>query len=147
MKVKDLAYATEDGTTINMMIDHPQYGWVPFSARADDVEEHGRQMHAEAKAGKLGPIAAYTPPPAPSTEALDATARATRAAHLQASDWTQLADARRSMGATLASQWDAYRQALRDLPSQPGWPATISWPKSPAEPTTTTTTPALMQPW
>jgi len=131
MKVKDLAYATEDGTTINMMIEHPQYGWVPFSARHDDAEDHGRQLHAEAIAGKLGPIADYVPPPPPSTEALEQAARHQRYAALAGCDWTQLADARKSMGAALASQWDAYRQALRDLPQQAGWPTDISWPAAP----------------
>lgn len=28
-------------------INHPVYGWVPFTADANDVAEHGRAIHAE----------------------------------------------------------------------------------------------------
>jgi hypothetical protein len=42
-------------------------------------------------------------------------------------DWTQLADA-----PTLASaSWTAYRQALRNVPEQQGFPWNITWPKTP----------------
>ncbi|WP_251978567.1 DUF4376 domain-containing protein [Salinicola avicenniae] len=34
-----------DGT-IDCEIEHPDYGWIPFTASADDVEESGRQLHA-----------------------------------------------------------------------------------------------------
>lgn len=38
----------EDGR-IDCEIDHPVYGWIPFTAAANDVEEHGRIIHAAAK--------------------------------------------------------------------------------------------------
>jgi hypothetical protein len=41
-------------------------------------------------------------------------------------DWTQLADA-----PVDKQVWSAYRQALRDVPNQAGFPAKIDWPKSP----------------
>jgi hypothetical protein len=42
-------------------------------------------------------------------------------------DWTQLTDA-----PTLASaSWMAYRQALRDVPGQQGFPWNITWPEAP----------------
>ncbi|WP_412841983.1 phage tail assembly chaperone, partial [Cereibacter johrii] len=31
-----------------------------------------------------------------------------------------------------AAAWTAYRQALRDVPEQPGFPAEIAWPEPPA---------------
>lgn len=31
-----------------------------------------------------------------------------------------------------ATAWRAYRQLLRDVPKQPGFPATINWPAAPA---------------
>lgn len=45
---------------------------------------------------------------------------------LAASDWTQIGDAPVDRAA-----WAAYRQALRDLPAQPGFPAEIDWPIKP----------------
>ena len=53
-------------------------------------------------------------------------ARARRAALLAASDWTQVADAPVS-----SSAWAVYRQALRDIPEQPGFPDNINWPAKP----------------
>lgn len=51
--------------------------------------------------------------------------RQRRAALLQASDWTQLSDV------TISPQWVVYRQALRDIPEQPGFPLTVTWPEQP----------------
>jgi len=53
-------------------------------------------------------------------------ARAERDRLLAACDWTQVADA-----PVDASAWAAYRQALRDVPQQSGFPENIVWPVSP----------------
>jgi hypothetical protein len=45
---------------------------------------------------------------------------------LKDTDWTQVADAPVDKAA-----WATYRQALRDIPSQPGFPWTINWPDQP----------------
>ena len=37
----------------------------PFMASPNDVEAHGREIYARAKAGEFGPVAAYLPPPPP----------------------------------------------------------------------------------
>jgi len=58
---------------------------------------------------------------------LAAAAREKRNALLAACDWTQVADAPVD---NLA--WAVYRQNLRDVPNQPGFPVTIIWPTQPA---------------
>lgn len=35
-----------DDGRIDCEINHPVYGWIPFTANADDVEAHGREIHA-----------------------------------------------------------------------------------------------------
>jgi len=45
---------------------------------------------------------------------------------LKQSDWTQVADA-----PVDAHAWATYRQALRDVPQQPGFPEEIDWPEAP----------------
>ena len=52
--------------------------------------------------------------------------RVQRAALLQASDWTQLDDS-----PVDKHIWANYRQELRDIPQQPGFPWEINWPKQP----------------
>lgn len=54
--------------------------------------------------------------------------RAKRDSALNASDWTQTAD---NPIANKAA-WATYRQALRDIPGQPGFPTTITWPQIPS---------------
>lgn len=48
---------------------------------------------------------------------------------LSDSDWTQLADA--PLTPAKQAQWATYRQELRDIPSQPGYPGSVSWPVKP----------------
>lgn len=46
---------------------------------------------------------------------------------LQESDWTQLAD----IPQETKDRWEPYRQALRDITDQPGYPNTVTWPTKP----------------
>lgn len=62
----------------------------------------------------------------PSLEELASSVRAKRDSLLAASDWTQVADAPVDQAA-----WAAYRQALRDIPSQEGFPVSVVWPNKP----------------
>jgi Phage tail assembly chaperone protein len=55
-----------------------------------------------------------------------ANARNQRDTLLTQTDWTQVADAPVDKAA-----WAAYRQALRDVPQQIGFPTTITWPVKP----------------
>lgn len=51
--------------TIDLEIEHPTFGWIPFTASPDDTEAHGRELYAQAVAGDFGPIAPYVAPPPP----------------------------------------------------------------------------------
>ena len=51
--------------------------------------------------------------------------RAERNEKLANSDWTALSDV------TMTAEMTTYRQALRDVPAQAGFPSTITWPTSP----------------
>lgn len=54
-------------------------------------------------------------------------ARDTRNALLAATDWAQAADVPQAT----KDKWAPYRQALRDVPQQPGFPENIQWPVKP----------------
>ena len=56
---------------------------------------------------------------------LAAEARYKRNNLLAATDWTANSDV------TMTTEMTAYRQALRDVPTQAGWPTNISWPTAP----------------
>ena len=53
--------------------------------------------------------------------------RVNRTLRLQASDWTQGKD----IANEVSTAWATYRQALRDVPSQEGFPWNVTWPETP----------------
>jgi hypothetical protein len=117
---------------IDCEIEHPDYGWIPFTCDPNDT---GALFNTAALFAEMQPHAApYVPPPpppAPTPEELEAQVRTKRNRLLVESDWTQLADARAAMGEIKAIEWDAYRQALRDVPEQEGFPENVVWPTKP----------------
>ena len=84
-------------------------GNVPFTA----AEETGRDAEEQAYIAGADDRAAVE-------------VRTDRDAKLTESDWTQVADATVDQ-----ATWATYRQSLRDVPEQAGFPSTIAWPTSP----------------
>lgn len=67
--------------------------------------------------------------PEPTAEQQEMQVRAQRNSLLSLSDWTQLADA--PLTAEKKQAWAEYRQALRDVPEQAGFPEAVVWPSTP----------------
>lgn len=99
-----------------------------------DAVEISDEYHAELidgqSQGKIidwsGNIPVLADMPLPSIEELASVARSSRDAILTSCDWTQAADAPVDQVA-----WRIYRQALRDVPEQAGFPLDIDWPIAP----------------
>jgi hypothetical protein len=85
-------------------------GLIPFTA---EQEAEWDIMVAEWNAGENSRKAAEV--------------RAERNTKLAATDWTQAADVPQSVKDSYAS----YRQALRDVPQQAGFPENVQWPTQP----------------
>jgi hypothetical protein len=107
---------------------------LPFIAHMNDPEAHGKEIFYRALQGEFGAIADF----APDLDALAADARAKRDALLDSTQ--RLVDRHRDeldagVATTLSSSTYAalqtYRQALRDLTDQDGFPLSITWPVSP----------------
>lgn len=64
---KDPVYASQESTTINLMVKFVEMAEVlPFTAAPHDSMPYGVELYNNAVAGMYGPIAPYTPPaPAP----------------------------------------------------------------------------------
>jgi len=95
---------------------------------------HWEQAEAEVLTPEIGTTGEITAPVAtqPVVDAATA-ARSQRNMLLAQSDWTQLPDSR--LSSEEAELWAEYRQALRDVPQQEGFPDSVLWPVSPdAEP-------------
>ena len=113
--------------SVDCEIDHPVYGWIPFTASPDDVEESGRVLFEKITAD--GGIAEYVVPPA--YIPTEAEVRQERDELLANSDWTQLPDAQLALSDAQKLAWAVYRQALRDVPQQEGFTANVLWPSKP----------------
>lgn len=104
-----------------------------------DMAQHGGKLTPDLPRRyffKAGAFVALPPDPGPEY-ALDPVSKTWRAdaarlrqrrdVLLTASDWTQMPD----VPLATKTAWANYRQELRDITKQPGWPMNISWPKAP----------------
>lgn len=124
MRTRNPVWANTENTLIDCEIEHPKYGWIPFTASPIDTEQHGREIFAALAQGAVGE---YVAPPAPTNEELAASIRAERNELLYATDWTQAVDVPKA----IKDLYAPYRQALRDVPQQSGFPVTVNWPIAP----------------
>ena len=58
-----------------------------------------------------------------------AEVRAERSIKLAQTDWIVIKNL--ELNANIPGAWEVYRQALRDIPAQAGFPWTITWPDAP----------------
>ena len=108
-------------------------GLIPADAVQCSREKHHQLMLAQCQGKEIRPDANGYPvaadPPPPSDEFLAKLARGQRDVLLTASDWTQQPDVQHPVD--VAAAWRTYRQALRDITSQPGFPQNVIWPVVP----------------
>jgi hypothetical protein len=111
----------ENGVAVNIVIAEPEYaatqGWVaaPDNMSAGCVFDGTSWSNPNA------------PTPEQAREKLAAEMREQRNARLSATDWTQAVDVPQAT----KDKWAPYRQALRDVPQQAGFPDNIQWPSKP----------------
>lgn len=124
--VTNLVWADAEHTTIACDVDFDDLSeaTVPFSAVASGDYPHTHEIFARCVVGDFGVIAEYVPPPAPTAEQIAAAVRAERNRLLTETDWTQAADVPQAT----KDRWTPYRQTLRDVPTQAGFPNGIVWP-------------------
>lgn len=125
--ITNLQWANIEHTILDCTVTFDGVGDAPFSAVASGDLPHTHEIFARCVAGDFGTIAEYVPPPQPTTEQLAAIVRSQRDNLLLQSDWTQLPDVPQATRDT----WASYRQALRDITSQSGFPTDVIWPTQP----------------
>ncbi|NML43506.1 phage tail protein [Ramlibacter sp. G-1-2-2] len=105
---------------------------IPQDAVEVSDADHAALLRAEAEGKQIAADAEGHPVAIErvvNDEELAATARTQRDALLLACDWTQLRDVPDSV----CTPWGTYRQALRDLAGQAGFPRNIEWPAAPQQ--------------
>ena len=128
--IRNPKYTSLDGSIIDVELNHPEFGWIPFTASPDDVEQHGRDIYAAAIAGEYGPIAPYDGPS--EEELLEQQVREQRDQLLADVDAVVTNPLRwNSLSPEEQQAWAEYRQALLDVPQQEGFPLNVDWPNKP----------------
>jgi hypothetical protein len=95
------------------------------------LERQARLANGVSNASVIASLVEPEPVVEPTTDELSAAARLQREQLLVECDWTQLSDA--PLSEVEQAAWLAYRQGLRDVPQQAGFPTSIVWPISPDE--------------
>ena len=130
-EVRNAASLQADNLRIDVEINHPQHGWIPYTL---DPADNDMTINNDAVLDLIGDdFAAYVPPTqAELDEATAAQVRADRDGRLTEVD-AIAGNALRwaALDADTQAAWSAYRQALLDVPQQDSFPYDITWPTKP----------------
>ena len=132
MNYRNAKYVNDIGW-IDCEIEHPVYGWIPYTLDPADTDMTVNNDELLAAMASAGDVAAYVPP----TQAeLDAQAAANIRAQRDSLLLTVDAIAGNALrwaalDADTQAAWAAYRQALLDVPQQAGFPNNVTWPEKP----------------
>lgn len=131
-QVRNAASLQADNLVMDVEINHPDYGWIPYTLNPADTDT---TIDNDAVMALIGDnFAAYVPP---TQEELDAQAaayvRGERDSKLATEvdplvtnplRWADLTEAKQA-------EWTAYRTALLDITDQAGFPHNVTWPTKP----------------
>ena len=135
-EVRNAQSLQSDNLRIDVEINHPQHGWIPYTLDPADTDNTINNDEVMALIGT--DFAAYVAPTPPTAEELAATA----AAQVRNQRDQLLLEVDAFVGnplrwAALSSdkqaEWATYRTALLDVPQQAGFPDTITWPTKPGD--------------
>lgn len=133
MNYRNARYISASGI-VDCEIEHPVYGWVPYTLTPDDTDETINNADLLAAMLENGDVAAYVPPTQAELDEVAATAvRLERDTKLATEVDPIAGNALRWAELTAEQQqvWSDYRQALLDIPQQSGFPHEVVWPVKP----------------
>ena len=131
-EVRNAASLQSDNLRMDVEINHPKFGWIPYTLDPSDTDTTINNDEVMALIG--ADFAAYV---APTQAELDAAAAAQVRAERDnilvtvvdpiVSNNLRWVD----MTSEKQAEWAAYRTALLDITEQAGFPNTITWPTKP----------------
>ena len=133
MNYRNAKYINDNGW-IDCEIEHPQFGWIPYTLNPADTDMTVNNVDLLEAMAKKGDIAAYIPPTQDELDAAASVAIRSERNRKLASEVDPIAGNALRWAALTADQqqaWADYRQALLDVPSQSGFPYDVSWPDKP----------------
>jgi len=130
-EVRNAASLQADNLRMEVEINHPQHGWIPYGVDPADTDNTINNDEVMALIGT--DFAAYVTPTQEELDAaLAAEVRAERDDRLTEVD-AIAGNALRWAALDVETQaaWAIYRQALLDVAQQAGFPNTVTWPTKP----------------
>jgi hypothetical protein len=130
-EVRNATSLQADNLYMDVEINHPDYGWIPYTVDPADTDNTIDNDEVMALIGT--DFVAYVPPTQAELDAaLAAEVRADRDGRLTEVD-AVAGNALRwaALDANTQAAWATYRQALLDVPQQDGFPNTVTWPTKP----------------
>jgi len=130
-EVRNAQSLQSDNQRMDVEINHPTYGWIPYTVDPADTDTTVDNAAILALVGD--DFGAYVAPTQAELDAaLAAEVRAERDRLLSSMDvvvsnplrWADLSSAKQN-------EWSTYRLALLDVPQQSGFPNTVTWPTQP----------------
>ena len=133
-EVRNPKFVDADGNVIDVEINHPMFGWIPYSIDPADTDLTINNAELMVLINDLGPIAPYV---GPTDEELyiEAVNNVRSERDLRLEDevdpivtnplrWAELS-------AEQQQSYVDYRRALLDIPQQDGFPYGVIWPEKP----------------
>tara|TARA_B110000211_G_scaffold214765_1_gene256416 strand:- start:2747 stop:3184 length:438 start_codon:yes stop_codon:yes gene_type:complete len=131
-QVRNAASLQSDNLRMDVEINHPKFGWIPYTLDPADTDTTIDNDEVMALIGT--DFAAYV---APTQAELDASAAAqvradrdnilTTVVDPLVSNSLRWAD----LTSDKQAEWSTYRTALLNVPQQAGFPQTVTWPTEP----------------
>ena len=117
-------------TVIDCEIDHPDYGWIPYTLDPSDTDMSVNNDDLLAAMNAAGDVAEYVAPTQAELDVISAVSvRSARDSKLSDADVAVSNPLRfAAMSSEKQAEWAAYRQLLLDVPQQSGFPSTVVWP-------------------
>ena len=131
-EVRNAASLQADNLLMDVEINHPKFGWIPYTLDPADTDT---TIDNDAVMALIGTdFTAYVPPTQAELDAAAAAGvRAERDNRLVAEVDPIVSNALRWADLTAAKQaeWTQYRTDLLNVPDQAGFPNSITWPTKP----------------
>ena len=132
-EVRNAQSLNAENTLFDVEINHPEHSWIPYTLNPDDTD---MTVDNSVLLGLIGSdYAAYVAPTQAELDAeLAANLRGQRGQKLEQEvdpivtnplRWGELTEAKQA-------EWTQYRTDLLNLPTQAGFPNTVSWPTKPS---------------
>jgi len=133
LQVRNAQSLQKDNTRMDVEINHPEFGWIPYTLDPSDTETTVNNDEIMSLIG--ADFAAYVAPTQAKLDALEAESIRDKRDYIL-STVVDLMVSNPLRWASLSSdkqtEWSNYRTNLLNVPQQSGFPNSITWPTEPS---------------